>query len=80
MPAITLKGVPATLHRRLKASAKANKRSLNQELILLLERALSQEHRIDTRAMLEEERRFRSTLKGPFSPLDIDRFKREGRS
>ncbi|HEY5705787.1 MAG TPA: hypothetical protein VIS96_09460 [Terrimicrobiaceae bacterium] len=41
MPTITLKKVPAKLHARLKAQAKAHKRSLNQEAIVCIEIANS---------------------------------------
>jgi hypothetical protein len=38
---LTLKNVSPLLHRKLKAQAKRHKRSLNQEAILCLERAVS---------------------------------------
>jgi len=38
---LTLKNIPPGLHRVLKAQAKRHKRSLNQEAILCLERAVS---------------------------------------
>ena len=41
MPTLTLKNVPAHLHRSLKLQALAHKRSLNQEAILCLEHAVS---------------------------------------
>ena len=40
MPALTLKNIPDALYERLKASASANHRSINSELIHWLEQAL----------------------------------------
>ncbi len=40
MKTITLKGIPDTLHRALKRRAKANRRSLNAEVLVALERAV----------------------------------------
>ena len=40
MPNLTLKNIPAGLHQRLKARAEANRRSLNREILALLEAQL----------------------------------------
>lgn len=40
MPSLTLKGIPADLMARLRGRADAERRSLNQQAIRLLERAL----------------------------------------
>ena len=40
MASLTIKNLPSALHDRLKASAAANRRSLNSEVIAQLERAL----------------------------------------
>lgn len=37
---LTLKNIPVELHARLKASAEANRRSLNREILALLEAQL----------------------------------------
>jgi plasmid stability protein len=37
---LTLKNIPVELHARLKASAEANRRSLNREILALLEARL----------------------------------------
>jgi len=79
MAAITLKGIPTTVHRRLKARAAQNKRSLNQEVIAVLEEAVAPSRRVDVEAMIEETRRFRESLKFTTTPEEIDAFKREGR-
>jgi plasmid stability protein len=41
MATITLKNVPKALHERLKASAERNRRSMNSEALVCLERALT---------------------------------------
>ena len=40
MPTLTLKGLPDPIYERLKAQAAANRRSLNGEIIMCLERAV----------------------------------------
>lgn len=79
MPAITLKALPGALHRQLKARAARNKRSLNQEVIAVLEDAVAPSKRIDVEAMIAETRRFRASLNFTTTPEEIDSFKREGR-
>lgn len=79
MPAITLKALPGPLHRQLKARAARNKRSLNQEVIAVLEDAVAPSKRIDVEAMIAETRRFRASLNFTITPEEIDRLKREGR-
>ena len=79
MPAITLKSLPAALHRSLKSRAARHKRSLNQEVIAVLEEAVAPSKRVDVEAMIAETRRFRESLNFKTTPEEIDRFKREGR-
>ena len=80
MAAITLKSLPAPLHRQLKARAVRHKRSLNQEVIAVLEDAVAQSRPADSTALIEEARRFRATLKLTTAPAEIAAFKREGRA
>jgi plasmid stability protein len=40
MPDVTIKDLPAEVHRKLEARAAANRRSLSQEAIVILEEAL----------------------------------------
>ena len=40
MPAITVKNIPEDVYKRLKLLAKANRRSINSEIIICLERQL----------------------------------------
>lgn len=66
---VTIKDVPAKLHKSLKARAKANKRSLNWEVIEILEKSV--ESRVEDREkLLQEIDGFRATLKVP--PLTED--------
>lgn len=79
MPAITLKALPASLHRTLKTRAVRHQRSLNQEVIALLTTAVAPSRRIDVEEMLAEGRRVRESLGFTTTPGEIDAFKREGR-
>ncbi len=78
MPTVTLKGLPVDLHRRLKARAERNGRSLNREVIESLEATFRAE-RVDAEAFLEAARAFRRGLKRPLTAREIDVLKREGR-
>jgi len=80
MPAITLKSLPRPLHRTLKERAVRHKRSLNQEVIAVLEEAVAPSRPVDVEAMIAETRRFRQRFDFTTTPEEIDRFKREGRA
>ncbi len=79
MAAITLKALPPSLHRSLKSRAARNKRSLNQEVITLLQEAVAPSKKVDIDLMLTESRRFRNSLKLHFEPAEIDTFKLQDR-
>ena len=79
MAAITIKALPATLHRTLKARAARHKRSLNQEVIAVLEESVAPSARVDVESMLASTRQFRDSLKLNALPVDIDSFKRASR-
>lgn len=79
MPAITLKSLPKSLHRSLKIRAARNKRSLNQEVIAVLEDAVASARPVKVEALIAASRRFRESLPLATTPEEIDRFKREGR-
>jgi hypothetical protein len=72
MPDILLKGVPDSLHRKLKTVATRHRRSMNREAIVLIEEALRQ---ADASVDLP------GPLKGrfPLTPEFVERAKREGR-
>ena len=77
MPALTIKGLPDGVYRRLKANAVRHRRSLNSEVITCLERSLAFPERSpeDTVAAL---RRFHETLRG--TPALTDAFLRRAKS
>ncbi len=79
MAAITLKSLPAPLHRALKSRAALHKRSLNQEVIAVLEEAVAPSHPVDVEALVAASRRLRSSLSFSAQPAEIDAFKRQGR-
>jgi plasmid stability protein len=79
MAAITLKSLPPSLHRALKHRASRHKRSLNQEVIAVLEEAVAPARRVDVAAMIARTRALRDSLKFTATLDEIDRFKREGR-
>jgi plasmid stability protein len=79
MAAITLKSLPPALHRALRSRAVRHKRSLNQEVIAMLEEAVAPAKRVDVETVIARTRALREGLKFTATPQDIDRFKREGR-
>jgi plasmid stability protein len=82
MATVTLKGVPANLHRLLKIRARQNGRSLNREVIECLEASVGLE-RIDVDALIEKARRTRASIAAKtdarITDREIDRLKRQGR-
>lgn len=63
MPTITVKNVPHDLYMTLRRAAQANRRSLNSEIIVCIERALHV-RRVEPKAILERARRLRETTAG----------------
>jgi hypothetical protein len=77
---LTLKNIPDTVYRRLKASAEINRRSLNSEAIVCLEAVLLPA-RIDAGERVDRARDLRSALApAKYRARDIEAFKRQGRS
>ena len=77
MPSITIKGISATLHERLKEIARRHHRSLQNEVVACLERYAEQPPRSKAELMAEAAR-----LRGKLPPVDhdlVDRYKRSGR-
>jgi plasmid stability protein len=72
MPGLVIKDLPAKLHRKLKQQAARHHRSMTKEVLVVLERALSEE------APPQEAP---PPFKGRFALTDafIDRARREGR-
>jgi len=78
MITITIKGIPKATHRELKRRAAAHRRSLNSEVISVLESSV---HRTpdEVRSLIERARAAREKMKFVATAEEIDRFKREGR-
>ena len=78
MITITIKDVPARLHRALKARAKTRGRSLNKEIIATLEEALHAS-RIDADAVGNHARAVRETLGVYLTEKELAAMKSAGR-
>ncbi len=79
MATLTIKNIPDPVYRELKRQAGRHRRSLNQEVIALLE-AGSSSIPLDPEAFLAQVRRVRVTpLKGQLTDRLLNRLKRQGR-
>jgi plasmid stability protein len=78
MSTITIKDLPASIHRSLKARAKANGRSLNKEVIATLE-ATVHGCAIDAETVGKHARAVRETLGVYLTQRDLDDLKNAGR-
>ncbi len=58
MVTISVKNIPDELYERLKLAAAGNRRSINSEMILCIERAVGT-HRVDVEATLDRARALR---------------------
>jgi plasmid stability protein len=79
MPTITLKNIPAELHREFKKRAEENHRSLNKEIIATLKSAASGTIQLDSTKLEESVRQARALFRRPVTAREIDRWKRKGR-
>jgi hypothetical protein len=48
MPGLLIKDMPTELHRRLKESARKNRRSMTKQALVLIEEALTRSNRVAT--------------------------------
>jgi plasmid stability protein len=78
VPSITIKNLPANLHRRLRQRAASSGRSLNREIIACLLEAAGAE-RVDARALLAEIRPLRRLVRRQVSDAEVSAAKQEGR-
>lgn len=76
---LSLKEVPATTHRALKERAAMNHRSLNGEILAILEAAVKAQN-IDTQATLNRARELRRLFSGKIHEADLNAAKRSGRA
>ncbi len=80
MPTLTIKGLPDPVYERLKAQADAHRRSLNGEIIVCLERAVSAA-RLDPQAWLVKARALRESLSlEPLTDHEVRDARRGGRA
>lgn len=79
MPTLTLKDVPEEVHRRLKAQAEQHRRSMNQEAIRILERAVTPTRR-DAETAIAEAEALNERIGKTFDADLIENGKREGRA
>jgi hypothetical protein len=76
---VTVKNIPDDLYQRLKAVAEINRRSVNSEIIVCIERAVAG-RRIDPERILENARFLRGlTAAHPISDEEFSQAKAEGR-
>lgn len=76
---LSLKEVPVATHRVLKERAERNHRSLNSEILAILEAAVSSQ-KIDTQENLRKARALRQKFSGSISEAELQAAKRAGRS
>ncbi len=79
MATLTIKNIPMDVYERLKRRAKANRRSINQEVIAVIERALETPP-IDVASTLERTRQIRElTAQYSLREEELEQWKNEGR-
>ena len=79
MATITLKNIPADLHRELKKRAEEHHRSLNGEILATLKSTITKTHRVDVEALIREARAARAKFTRQISDAEINAWKRTGR-
>ncbi|MCF6311002.1 MAG: Arc family DNA-binding protein [Verrucomicrobiales bacterium] len=81
MKTLTIRGLPDEVHGRLKKRAKANRRSLNQEVIAELAREYEvEERKAKVERIIASADRFRAGLKRTLSAEEIREAIEEGRA
>ncbi len=79
MPTLTVKNIPADLYEKLKQSAVRNHRSINSEIIVCIEQAVSSQA-IDPETMLARARQLREKTAGyTITDDEINQAKSAGR-
>ncbi len=80
MPTFTVKNIPADIYASLKKSAEVNRRSINSEIIVCIEKVVSSQ-RADVTKLLTSARKIRQKTKNAwFSEDEITAAKLEGRA
>lgn len=78
MPNFTLKQIPDEVYVKLKKRAEAHRRSMNNEIIICLEKMVNPEE-LDTIQILEKARELRREISGTISSVEIQNAIRENR-
>ena len=79
MVTVTIKNIPEHIYERIKSQAKANHRSINGEILSILEQAISLPP-IDVKSTLERARKVRElTAKYTVKADEIEKMINEGR-
>jgi len=79
MPTLTIKNIPDDLYAQLKRHAEMNRRSLNSEVIVCIERAI-RSRRISPEVALARARRLREkTARYPITDSEFNQAKMMGR-
>jgi len=79
MPTVTVKNIPAELYELLKRSAQVNRRSINSEIIVCIERAL-RSRQIDPETVLLRAQKLREkTVDYPISDEEFTEARTSGR-
>jgi plasmid stability protein len=79
MASITLKNIPADLHRELKKRAEEHHRSLNGEILATLKSATGKTHAVDIQALIRNARAARAKFTRQITDAEINEWKRAGR-
>lgn len=81
MTSFTLKNVPPDLYERIKVKAKINRRSINNEIITILEQGVKARTPAEVQALLEETRKLREpTAHYVLTDEEIEKAINEGRA
>lgn len=78
MATLTIKNVPDELYQKLKESAEANRRSINSEVIYIIEQAV-RPHRVNPDEILARARELREQLNVYVTEEELNQAKDEGR-
>lgn len=79
MPSVTIKNIPEPIYKKLKARAKSNHRSINSEIVHVLQTDLN-ENVINVKEFLERARKIRQQINVTFTDEEILAAKKEGRA
>lgn len=80
MTTFTVKNIPPNLYEKLKKSAELNRRSINSEIIVCIEKSVRSQA-IDSQQILTKARKFRSLTQAvPISDDELTLAIEEGRS